>query len=286
MPMRGGQGPLRVQTGGRAARTLSPVDVYRILRTALGASTAVGVVLAAEASVASRRQYLVEADYVVDTTVLPSRRCDDGEPVELRVFGDSTAAGVGSPTVEHCLPVLVARRVADGVGRCVHVIGLGVSGARTDDVRITQLPRLADARVDASLVVIGSNDVTHATPPWLMRKATQELLAETRRRTTAPVILGGIPRFAGLRVLAEPLRSAVDSYARLLRGQQRRAAAALDGITFVDLSALASPRFIGVAESMSPDGFHPGPVGYGFWADALAPAVATALAASWQARFS
>jgi lysophospholipase L1-like esterase len=49
-------------------------------------------------------------------------------------------------------------------------------------------------------------------------------------------------------------------------------------VVFVDLAEQASPRFLGVPEATSPDGFHPSPVGYGFWADALAPAVVEALA--------
>ena len=248
------------------------------LKTALGASAAFGALLAVEASVAAHGEYLVDSGYLVDTTVSPRRGPSTDDVLELRVFGDSTAAGVGAPTVEQSLPALVAQRVADGLGCAVHVVGLGVSGARTDHVRTEQLPRLADVRVDASLMVIGSNDVTHVTPLWDMRRRTQRLLWEARQRTRAPVVLGGIPRFAGVYALAEPLRSTVDGYARLMRMAQRRAADTVDGVTFVDIAALASPRFIGVPESMSADAFHPGPAGYGFWADALAPALATALA--------
>lgn len=35
--------------------------------------------------------------------------------------------------------------------------------------------------------------------------------------------------------------------------------------------------FFGVPNAMSCDGFHPGPIGYGFWADALAADVAAAV---------
>lgn len=46
---------------------------------------------------------------------------------------------------------------------------------------------------------------------------------------------------------------------------------------FVDLAAEASPRFAGVPEATSSDGFHPSPIGYGFWADAIALTVVNAL---------
>jgi lysophospholipase L1-like esterase len=45
----------------------------------------------------------------------------------------------------------------------------------------------------------------------------------------------------------------------------------------VDLAAEASPRFLDTPEATSSDGFHPSPIGYGFWADALAPAVTAGL---------
>ncbi|MBA3586444.1 MAG: SGNH/GDSL hydrolase family protein, partial [Chloroflexi bacterium] len=40
-----------------------------------------------------------------------------------------------------------------------------------------------------------------------------------------------------------------------------------------------SPRFEGRPEATSSDGFHPSPIGYGFWADAIAPAVVAAFEA-------
>jgi lysophospholipase L1-like esterase len=69
----------------------------------------------------------------------------------------------------------------------------------------------------------------------------------------------------------------VDRYSGVLRGEQRAAAAGRRGVWFVDLAADASPRFEGVPDATSSDGFHPSPIGYGFWADAIAPAVVDAL---------
>jgi lysophospholipase L1-like esterase len=104
------------------------------------------------------------------------------------------------------------------------------------------------------------------------------MLRAARERTDAPVILGGIPRFRAVPALAEPLRAVIDGYARPLRSAQRAAASTVgDGVSFVDIAVEASPRFLGRPESMSSDGFHPSPVGYGFWADALAPTVVEAL---------
>ena len=75
--------------------------------------------------------------------VQPVGRFDRPPVLELAVLGDSTVAGVGSPTEAETLAVLVAQRVADALGRPVHVVGHGVSGARTATVGV-QLDAVAD----------------------------------------------------------------------------------------------------------------------------------------------
>ncbi|MDP8977164.1 MAG: GDSL-type esterase/lipase family protein, partial [Actinomycetota bacterium] len=166
-------------------------------------------------------------------------------------------------------------------GRRVRVVGYAVSGARTDTVRRRQVPRLTGRRLDAILVVAGANDVTHATPPWALRHRTAALLdALAATHPEAGVVLAGIPEFGTVPAFAQPLRAVLGAYADVLRGLQRDVAAARRGVGFVDLARRASPRFIGRPASMSPDGFHPAALGYGFWADALAPAVVDALGAT------
>lgn len=244
----------------------------------LGALVLTVVVLGVEAYLAANREYLPnEPGYMVEATVEPDGAAT-GVPVELVILGDSTTAGVGSPTRDESLAVMVAQRVADAVGRPVHVVGYGVSGARTADVTAEQVPQVLDEGVDVVAVVIGSNDVTHATSPAAMEDRTVAMLRAARERAQAPVVLGGIPRFQTVPALLQPLRTVVDSYAAPLRNAQRQAVEIVgDEVSFVDIAAEASPRFVGVPDAMSSDGFHPGPVGYGFWADVLAPAVAAAV---------
>jgi lysophospholipase L1-like esterase len=235
---------------------------------------AAGVALVVGEIVAARgRDYLVDVPFTVERTV--GSTTDGQRPVQLRVLGDSTAAGVGTDRAREALPSLLAERVARRTGRAVSVVGHGRSGARTGDLIDGQIPFVREA--DVVVVVIGSNDVIHVTDPWAMRRHTVELLDEATA-AGAPVVLGGIPRFYGVGALAEPLRSLVDGYAAVLRDVQRDVADAYGQVTFVDIAALASPRFLGVPESMSSDEFHPSTVGYGFWADALAPAVVSAAA--------
>lgn len=239
----------------------------------LGAVTlAVAVLVVAESIAARNRTFLVDVPFTVDRTV--GSTDDDRAPLELRVLGDSTAAGVGTTAADEALPSLLAERVARRTGRAVHVVGHGVSGARTADVTSEQLPKVDGA--DVIVIAIGSNDVIHLNRPGQLRRQTAELLTEATA-AGVPVVLGGIPRFYDVRALAQPLRAITDGYAAVLRDVQRDVAQPAANVTFVDIAALASPRFLGVPESMSSDEFHPATVGYGFWADALAPAVEAAV---------
>jgi len=249
--------------------------VSRAPLLALGAALGFAVgLIGTELYLLGRREYLpLDPGYVVDLLVpAPDDRTDD--PIRLAVLGDSTVAGVGSPTAEQSLPALIAQRVAAASGRPVRVHGHGVSGARTGTVG-GQLARVAGP-VDAIVIVAGANDATHATPWRRFRRDLEALLSAAADRAEV-VVLAGTPRFHANPIIPEPLRTFVDRYSGLLRGEQRAAAEAVGRVRFVDLAADASPRFLGVPEATSTDGFHPSPIGYGFWADALAPAVVSAL---------
>ena len=247
----------------------------RVVAAAGALLGALAGLIATQVILLSRRAYLpMDPGFIVDERVGTGL----GNSVRLAVLGDSTVAGVGSPTASQALPMLIGQRVAAAIERPVHVIGLGVSGARTATVA-EQLGRLSDLeRVDAIVIVIGSNDSTHVTRWPQFRRETDRMLGRAAELAEA-VVLAGTPRFKGNRIIPEPLRTMLDAYSGLLRQQQRSAVEGQARTHFVDLAADASPRFVGVPDATSVDGFHPSPIGYGFWADALAPAVIDALAA-------
>ena len=249
--------------------------IRRVLLAAGLGMTAFVALIGVELVLLSRREYLPsDPGYVVDARMQPPGGAN-GNPVRMAVLGDSTVAGVGSPTEAESLPVLIADRVAAATGRVVEVTGFGVPGARTGTLTSEQLPLVGDG-YDVLVLVIGSNDATHATFWPSLGRQTDRMLDQATALGT-PVILAGTPRFSGTEIIPEPLRTMVDRYSGVLRGEQRAAAAKV-GVRFVDLAADASPRFEGVPEATSSDGFHPSPIGYGFWADAIAPAVMDALA--------
>ena len=250
-------------------------NARRTAGLAVGLPLAFVAVLAVEAGVAARREYFDTPGYEVEGTAEPAGG-GTGEPLEMVMLGDSTVAGLGAESVEDSLVLQTAQRAATAAGRPVHARGLGISGSRTVDLRDDQIP-LIDPATDVVVIVIGSNDATHLTPFWTFDEQTASMLSAARRQAPdAAIVLGGIPLFGEARALDEPLRSVVDGYASVLRRVQRRVASDTAGVTFVNIAAEASPRFVGVPDAMSRDGFHPGATGYGFWADALGPAVAAA----------
>jgi lysophospholipase L1-like esterase len=246
-------------------------------RAAVWVPLAFVMLLAIEALVTVRREYLATPEFAIEGLASPEQP-SGGDPLRMVMLGDSTVAGLGAETAAESLVLQTAQRVAEQTGRDVVATGLGVSGARTAGVERDQVPRI-EPGTDIVVIVIGSNDVTHLTPPWRMDDDTASLLAAARRLAPdAVVALGGIPLFGEATALNEPLRSVVDAYASVLRGVQATTAAGADGVVFVNIAVEASPRFVGVPDAMSGDGFHPAATGYGFWADALAPAIVAALA--------
>src|SRR5688500_17088340 len=131
-------------------------------------------VLAVEALMTVRREYEQVPAFDIEGTLQPAQGAGDSPPLRMAMFGDSTVAGLGSATVEESLVLQTGQRVADLTGRPVEARGYGVSGAVTADVEDEQIPTL-DGEVDVVVVVIGSNDVTHFTPPWRMDDLTESM---------------------------------------------------------------------------------------------------------------
>ena len=218
--------------------------------------------------------------------VVPSPRGDHGTaPIRLAVLGDSTTAGVGVTRPEDALPHLVAQRVAAAEGRAVHVVSYGWAGARVRDLAEIQLPRALEplrARdpepflpgADVIVIVIGSNDATHNTPPRRYREHLRSTLAAIRAAAPdARVVLTGIPRFRGALRAVEPLISLADLYARFLRPISRQEAAR-HAAAYADLAAEVPPRIVPGSDFLSSDRFHPSVVGYSLWADVIFEALA------------
>lgn len=191
----------------------------------------------------------------------------DGSQAPLRTvwLGDSTAAGVGVAAPEQVL----GRQVAGRLGRPVDVQVLAVSGAKVADVVARQLPQLP-TDVQVIFVSVGANDTTHLNTTRSFSSSYSALLAALPKQ--ACVVLLGIPDIGSAPRLAQPLRAVAGWRSRRLDREVRSLARSM-GSTYVDIAGTTGLAFRRDRSLFSPDGYHPGVVGYGLWAGAVTAAL-------------
>ena len=238
--------------------------------------------VAGQAVLVLRRYGASPAPDSVNVTVAPSSGALTSETVvELAAFGDSAMAGVGVDDTDDSLPVQLAQRVADSAGRSVHVVGYARAGARTLDVLTEQVPRVRRVP-DVSVLVVGTNDVTGVTPPATFARSLGALLDELVS-LGAPVVMSSLPEFRAMKLMPHPLMEAVLGYGAVVGAMQRHAAAGRPLVRLVDVRGAVGSEFLNEGQ-MSADAFHPSAVGYGRIADALVPAVLSALGTAQTSR--
>ncbi|MGH2805915.1 MAG: SGNH/GDSL hydrolase family protein [Actinomycetota bacterium] len=238
-----------------------------------------GLVVGVEIFLAYRRDYLpTEPVLDIRGTFGPP----GGDPLNLVVLGDSTAAGVGAGDVSNAYPVLLAQRLGEEHNRRVTLTSLGVSGARVRTVLTDQIPRVAATHPDLVFVAIGANDVTHVTRLDDVER-DMTLLIDRLHDTGAAVVVAGPPDMRAA-AFHEPLRTLVGWRGRKVAETIARAAARRD-VPVVPLAERAGPYFAAhPEEAYGGDDFHPGPGGYAAWARAIYPYLEAALVSATRAR--
>ena len=230
-------------------------------------------VLVGQGLVFGRRFAVPPSPVLVDVTVVPSTEAvrSAAPVVEMAAFGDSAMAGVGVHQLEEALPVQLACRVAESLGRPVHVVGYARSGARTIDVLTEQVPLVRHVP-DVSVLVVGTNDVMGVTMPARLARASRALL-DALESLGSSVVMSTLPRFRSMRRLPHPLMEVVSGYGAVVGAVQRRAAATRPRVRLVDVGGAVGPEYFADVSTLSADAFHPSAAGYGRIADALVPAV-------------
>jgi lysophospholipase L1-like esterase len=238
--------------------------------TAAGAALGTAM-LAFEAWLAVRREYVSSAPPIEGE--FPAAGEPTGPPVRLALLGDSLGAGVGVSSVQETIGGYLAARLA-GEGRRVRLSGLAIAGSRTGDLG-PQVSRALLGRPEVAVVVIGANDVTHATPLPLAHRQLADAVRRLRG-SGVRVVVGTCPDLGACRAFAQPLRSVLAVRARRLADTQADAVRAAGG-TVVDLGRLTGGVFRADPGTLSVDRFHPSADGYRLWAEALLPAVSAAI---------
>lgn len=193
-------------------------------------------------------------------------------PLRLLVVGDSSAAGVGATTQDEALAGHLARALIGPAAfdRVVWRLEARAGAAAADALLMAEA--LPPWPCDVAVLVVGVNDVTGATPPARWRRTVDRLVDTLRRRHgAARVVLSGLPPMHRFPLLPQPLRWYLGEQARRLDAALARRAASDPDLRHLPLPAMDD------RSPMAADGFHPSPVGYRIWADALADEVARAM---------
>lgn len=84
------------------------------------------------------------------------------EALVIAALGDSTVQGIGGLKQRDSFVSQVSGRISKATGKSVQIFNFSVSGADSEMVIKNQLPQLKKlGRVDAIVVAVGPNDITH-----------------------------------------------------------------------------------------------------------------------------
>ncbi len=200
-----------------------------------------------------------------------------GQPFELVVLGDSSAAGLGADHSYETVGAIIANGVAALTGRRVRLTNAAVVGADSSDLERQLATALEEVlRPDVIVIMIGANDVTHR----IDRSTSVRHLEQTVRRIRAlgcEVVVGTCPDLGTVEPVPQPLRLLIRRWSRDLAAAQTVAVVEAGGRT-VSLGDLLGPEFASSpGEMFSRDRFHPSAAGYARAAAALLPSVCAAL---------
>ena len=196
------------------------------------------------------------------------------KPVHLVVIGDSAAAGLGCELADQTPGALLAGGIARDLRRRVDLEVVAKTGARSADLEV-QVAQALRRPVDAAVIIIGANDVTHRVP---IASATRDLrrAVQTLRDADAVVVVGTAPDLGSVKPLMQPLRTIAAQLSRRLAAAQTVATVEAGG-TAVSLGDLLGPEFSSSPHLWSADRFHPSPEGYRRIADVLLPSLLQSL---------
>jgi lysophospholipase L1-like esterase len=200
-----------------------------------------------------------------------------GDPVELVVLGDSSAAGMGCENRFQTVGAIVATGVSALTGRPVRVTNRAVVGAQSSDLEL-QLANVLDEveRPHVAIIMIGANDVTHRIDKRVAVRHLEQTVRALRSLGTE-VVVGTCPDLGTIQPIPQPLRWLGRRFSRDMAAAQTVAVVEAGGRT-VSLGDLLGPEFAERPhELFSEDRFHPSPAGYARAAAALLPSVYDAL---------
>ncbi|MBU2954259.1 SGNH/GDSL hydrolase family protein [Marinobacter sp. F3R08] len=198
----------------------------------------------------------------------PSGQYGEGAPEKrILVIGESTAAGVGVETHNQGLASQLARQIHERTGQAIAWHTYGVNGIRLGAL-VRQLENADLPEADVVLLSMGVNDTTGFTPRFRFRQQLIELRRMLAPRYPGPLLLISVPPMHLFTALPAPLRHIMGWRSRQLdRIYLQLARNSSSDFRYLNYPTVTDPALL------ARDGYHPGPNGYSFIAEALSDAI-------------
>ena len=189
----------------------------------------------------------------------------NGPALRLLLLGESTAAGVGAASNQEALAGHLASMLHKHRGQSIHWRVIALNGYTVRQTRQILCPQIAGGSADIVVIVHGFNDTVGWTSANRWQKEVTDILNQLNSRLHRPTcILSGIPQFAKLPHLPNPMRRILALRSDALNLASQQLAEDISSLGFLPLDALPS------SEYYCEDGFHPSSLGYEGWAEKLA----------------
>ena len=198
-----------------------------------------------------------------------------GKTLTMVILGDSSAAGYGVHRPRETPGALLAIGVSRRLHRPVRLYRLAVVGSMSSGLPF-QVDAALEYEPDLAVILIGGNDVTHASGH---AAAVRHLGQAVRRLREAgcKVVVGTCPDIGAIQPIKPPLRWLARKWSRDLAALQTIAVVEAGGRT-VSLVNLLGPIFEADPGRMfGSDRFHPSAEGYARAAAVVLPTVLAAL---------
>jgi lysophospholipase L1-like esterase len=198
-----------------------------------------------------------------------------GKSLTMVIMGDSSAAGYGVHRPRETPGALLATGVSRRLRRPVRLYRVAVVGSMSSGLPY-QVDAALDYAPDVAVILIGGNDVTHAST----RADAVRHLADAVRRlraTGCKVVVGTCPDIGAIQPIKPPLRWLARKWSRDLAEAQTVAVVEAGGRT-VSIGNLLGPIFeADPARMFSSDRFHPSVEGYARAAAVMLPTLLATL---------
>ncbi|RUO19969.1 lipase [Aliidiomarina iranensis] len=190
--------------------------------------------------------------------------CGEKPPLRVLICGDSAAAGVGVETQSEALAGQLVAELQQRFPMRQIEWQLWAKNGDSTAVTLTKLHMKPAQYFDLVVTSLGVNDVTGQTSPAKFRRNQQALIQLLQEKFhAAQILLTALPPMHLFPALPQPLRWFLGQQARRLTRELDTVAAVNHACDVLDVS------FPMHANVIASDGFHPGPVGYKLWAQAI-----------------